>query len=376
MKKMELPHNIHGERSHRVTCLTICDGDVWGGCPSGFVFCYSDAREEQEEQGERGGQNGGELVLCHQTQVCGEGRGMTGVNAMVGDKGGLVWVGAENGWLSVWKSVDGAIAGEEVKFRVSLLHQSAKISKFSGLTNQDSFLKLEFGMVSWKGLSSFLKRGKLAGGGKIEEVFLKDIEEVREKKGKLGGLGVVLVDKWGKERKFELENGEKEGRKALDLLKFGLFCLGEKRVLKRVGEHDLKRRVRALEMAGGRVWSFDDSLKVSFDFFLFYVCLFVCLFEMGVVLFFVFCIVLYCFCIIFKFLLLICLTKSISRFVNGKQLTIKLENKKEHTDWLLFVVLISLHLTCPLIYPKIHFLVFSQLEMRNCLSFLDNLGLF
>ena len=261
VKKVELPDNMHGERSHRVTCLTTCDGNVWGGCPSGFVFCFSDAREEQqhEEQGERGEQKGGELVLCHQSQLCGEGRGMTGVNAMVGDKGGLVWAGTDNGWLSVWKSVDGAIAGEEAKFRVSLLHQSTSKSK--------SFLKLEFGVVSWKGLSSFLKRGKLTGGGKIEEVFLKDIKEVREMKGKLGGLGVVLVDKGGKERKFELENGEKEGRKALDLLKFGLFCLGEKRVLKRVGEHDLKRRVRALEMAGGRVWSFDDSLKVSFHLF-------------------------------------------------------------------------------------------------------------
>ena len=277
VKKVELPHNIFGERSHRVTCLTTCDGYVWGGCPSGFVFCYSDTREEQhEEQGEKGGQNGGELVLCHQTQLCGEGRGMAGVNAMVGDKGGLVWAGTDNGWLSVWKSVDGAIAGEEVKFRVSLLHQSWKKSIFSAFSNQNSFLKLEFGVVSWKGLSSFL----ITGGGMIEEegmVFLEDIKEVREMNGKLGGLGVVLVDKGDKEREFELENGEKEGQKALDLLKFGLFCLGEKRVLKRVGEHDLKRRVRALEMAGGRVWSFDDSLKVSFHLFLFYVCLFVCL---------------------------------------------------------------------------------------------------
>ena len=270
MKKVELPHNMHGERSHRVTCLTTCDGDVWGGCPSGFVFCFSDAREQHEEQGEKGEQNGGELVLCHQTQLCGEGRGMTGVNTMVGDKGGLVWAGTDNGWLSVWKSRDGAIAGEEVKFRVSLLHQSWKKSMFSAFTNQNCFLKLEFGVVSWKGLSSFLKRGKLTGGGTIEEegmVFLKDLKEVREIKGKLGGLGVVLVDKGDKKREFELENGEKEGRKALDLLKFGLFCLGEKRVLKRVGQHDLKRRVRALEMAGGRVWSFDDSLKVSFHCF-------------------------------------------------------------------------------------------------------------
>ena len=336
-----------------MTCLTTCDGDVWGGCPSGFVFCFSDAREEQEEeQGEKRGQKGGELVLCHQTQVCGEGRGMGGMNAMVGDKGGLVWGGTENGWLSVWKSVDGGIVGEEVKFRVSLLHQSRKKSMLSTFSNQNSFLKLEFGVVSWKGLCSFLKgRGKLTGGGKIEEegmVFLKDIKEVREITGKLGGLGVVLVEKGGKERKFELENGEKEGKKALDLLKFGLFCLGEKRVLKRVGECDLKRGVRALEMAGGRVWSFDDSLKVSCYFFFcfMFVCLFVCLLSS---------------------FLNVSHKKSIFRFVNGKQPTIKLENKKEHTAWLLFVLLISLGLTCHLICPKIHFLVFSRLEMRNCM---------
>ena len=273
VKKVELPDNMHGERSHRVTCLTTCDGDVWGGCPSGFVFCFSDAQEQQyKEQGEKGEQKGGELVLCHQSQLCGEGRGMAGVNAMVGNKGGLVWAGTDNGWLSVWKSVDGAIAGEEVKFRVSLLHQSWKKSMFSAFTNKNSFLKLEFGVVSWKGLSSFLKRGKLTGGGTIEEegmVFLRDIKEVREMEGKLGGLGVVLVDKGDKEREFELENGEKEGQKALDLLKFGLFCLGEKRVLKRVGQLNLKGRVIALEMAGGRVWSFDDSLKVSFHLFFF-----------------------------------------------------------------------------------------------------------
>ena len=259
-----------------MTCLTTCDGDVWGGCPSGFVFCFSDAGEEQQgEQGERGGQKG-ELVLCHQTQLCGEGRGMAGVNAMVGDKGGLVWAGTDNGWLSVWKSVDGRIAGEEVKFRVPLLHQSWKKSMFSAFTNsnQNSFLKLEFGVVSWEGLSSFFAK---QGQSSLEEdgmAFLKDIKEVREMEGKLGGLGVVLVDKEGKKREFEFENREEEGRKALDLLKFGLFCVGEKKVLKRVGEHDLKRRVIALEMAGGRVWSFDDSFKVYFHLLFFFLFLF------------------------------------------------------------------------------------------------------
>ena len=263
MKKVELPNNIYGDRSHRVTCLATCDGEVWGGCPSGFIFCYSDGGEEQEREG-------GELILCHRTQLCGEGRGMTGVNAMVGDKGGLVWAGTENGWLSVWKSVDGAIAAEEVKFRVSLLHQSRKKSIITAFTNQSSFMKLEFGMVSWEGLSSFfLQEGETEEEG---VVFLGDIKEVREIDGKMGGLGIVLVDKGGKEREFEFENRGEEGRKALDLLKFGLFCLEEKRVLKRVGQHDLKGRVGALEMAGGRVWSFDDSLKVHFHLF-FFVCI-------------------------------------------------------------------------------------------------------
>ena len=265
VKKVDLPNNIKSERSHRVTCLTVCDGEVWGGCRSGFIFCFSD-REEEQEEGEMEGQK--EMVLCHKTQLCGEGKGMTGVNTMVGDKGGLVWVGAENGWLSVWNSVDGGIAGEEVKFRVPLLHQSRKKSMLSVFTNpESSFMELKFGVLSWKGLPSFFEE---------EEgmVLLRDINEVRERKGQLGGLGIVLVDKRGREREFELENGKEEGRKALDLLKFGLFCLGEKRVLKRVGQCDLKGRVMALEMAGGRVWSFDDSLKVCL-FFYFVLCLFV-----------------------------------------------------------------------------------------------------
>ena len=271
MKQVDLPNNIDSERSHRVTCLAVCEGEVWGGCRSGFLFCFSDEDEEQEEGEREKGRE--EMMLCHKTQLCGEGKGMTGVNAMVGEKGGLVWVGTENGWLSVWKSVDAGIAGEEVKFRVPLLHQSRKKSMLSAFTNpESSFLELKFGVVSWKGLSSFSKRGNREEEGMV---LLRDINEVRERKGKLGGLGIVLVDKGGRERKFELENGEEEGRKALDLLKFGLFCLGEKRVLKRVGQHDFKRRVMALEIAGGRVWSFDHSLKVCFICFVY---LLVCLF--------------------------------------------------------------------------------------------------
>ena len=266
VKKVDLP-NQGIERSHRVTCLATCDGEVWGGCRSGFIFCYySRGQEQEEEGGEKEEQNGrGELMLCHKTQLSRE-RGKTGVRAVVVDKGGLVWVGAENGWLNVWKSVDGAIAAEEVKFRVPLLHQSWKKSMFG---NQNSFLKLEFGVLSWKGLSSY--SGKIEAEGMV---LLRDVKEMREMNGKLGGLGIVLVDKGGREREFEVENGEeKEGRKALDLLKFGLFCLGEKRVLKKVGEQDLKSGVLALEMAGGRVWSFDDSLKVfSFFFYCFFFC--------------------------------------------------------------------------------------------------------
>ena len=288
MKKVELPNNTGGERSHRVACLaTTCDGEVWGGCRSGFVFCYHNAQEEQEdEREERAKKKGGELVFSHKTQLCGKGEGMTGVNAIVGDKGGLVWVGAENGWLSVWKSVDGAIAAEEVKFRVPLLHQSVKKSIITVFTNQSSFMELEFGVVSWEGLSSsFLMRGEPEEEGMV---LLRDVMEVREIKGKLGGLGFVLVDKGGKEREFEFENRNGEGQKALDLLKFGLFCVGEKRVLKRVGQQDLKGRVVALEMAGGRVWSFDDTLKV----FHFVSCFLFCLFGCFVI---VFCFVLFCF---------------------------------------------------------------------------------
>ena len=286
MKKVDLPNNTDGERSHRVACLATCDGEVWGGCRSGFVFCYHDAQEEQEDEGEeREGKKGGELVLSHKTQLCGE--GMTGVNAIVGDKGGLVWAGAENGWLSVWKSVDGAIAAEEVKFRVPLLHQSVKKSIITVFTNQGSFMELEFGVVSWEGLSSsfLMQRGEPEEEGMV---LLRDVMEMREIKGKLGGLGFVLVDKGGKEREFEFGNRNGEGRKALDLLKFGLFCLGEKRVLKRVGQQDLKGRVVALEMAGGRVWSFDDTLKVCLFCFIVFCFLFFCFF----------CFVLFLFCFV------------------------------------------------------------------------------
>ena len=263
MKKIEMPENIHSERSHRVTCLATYEGEVWGGCRSGFIFCYYN-EEEQDGEEEKRAREGGKLVFCHETQI-GEGGG---VNAMVVDRGGLVWAGGENGWLSVWKSVDGRIAGEEVKFRVPLLHKSRKkLREKKGNQVQESFLELEFGKVGWKRLSSFLKRGER------ETMLLRDVEEVKEVEGKLGGMGFVLVDKGGREREFEMN--VEEGRKALELLKLALFCLREKRVLKRVGEHDLKRRVMALEIAGGRVWSYDGSSKVYFIFLFCFVYLFV-----------------------------------------------------------------------------------------------------
>ena len=262
MKTVDLPKNIDRERSHRVSCLATCEGEVWGGCRSGFIFCYYDEEKEQwEEEKEGVKKKGGELVMCHESQLSGEEGGLTGVNAVAVDKGGLVWVGAENGWLSVWESGDGGVVGEEVKFLVSMLDRSLKKSmEKKEKQDQDSFLKLEFGVVSWKGR----KRGEREKEG---EMLLRDVKEVREVKGKLGGVGVVVVDKGGREREFEL--GEGEGRKALDLLHFALFCLGEKRVLKRVGDHDLRRRVMALGIAGGRVWSFDESLKVVFCFVIF-----------------------------------------------------------------------------------------------------------
>ena len=254
VKTVELPKNIYNEKRDRVTCLTTFAGELWGGCDSG-VFCYYEEEEEELSPGEEKG----EFMRCHNSQLLGDG-GETGVSAMVADKQGLVWVGNENGWLSVWKNGYGPVVGEEVKFSVPLLNKSSKI-----FSKDSSFLKLEFGVVSWR-WSSFMKRGEEKEG----RVLLREVGEVREVRGKRGGVGLVLVEKGGKEREFEL--GREEGQKALNHLNFALFCGGQNRVLKRVGEQmlNINKKVTALEIAGGRAWSFDESLKVFFQaFFIF-----------------------------------------------------------------------------------------------------------
>ena len=92
---------------------------------------------------------------------------------------------------------------------------------------------------------------------------MKEVKEVKEVDGKQGGVGVVLVEERGRERRFEL--GGNDGKKAVDCLKFALFCMKRKRILERVGEQKLNRKLIALEMVdGGRVWSFDGSLMVCF----------------------------------------------------------------------------------------------------------------
>ena len=105
--------------------------------------------------------------------------------------------------------------------------------------------------MKWKGLD---------GEGSL---LMKEVKEVKEVDGKQGGVGVVLVEERGRERRFEL--GGNDGKKAVDCLKFALFCMKRKRILERVGEQKLNRKLIALEMVdGGRVWSFDGSLMVCF----------------------------------------------------------------------------------------------------------------
>ena len=213
----------------------MSEGELWGGCQSGFVFCYYGAGEEEEQEEEK-------LMLCHYTQLHRE--GTTGVSAIVGGRDGLVWVGGKNGSISVWESKDGPVSGEEIKFSAQLLLSSKK----SFLRRADSFFKLEYGELRWR---------KDKGAGSLS---LKRVQRVREIEASRGGVAFCLLEDSGKERKFELE-GE-EGQRALDSLKFALFCVREKRVLERVGTQNLGRTVRALEMTSGRVWSFDDFFKV------------------------------------------------------------------------------------------------------------------
>ena len=158
---------------------------------------------------------------------------------MVGEKKGMVWVGGENGLLSIWKRGDGPVTGEEVKYSAPLLEDSY-FFELHKMLHGDLFFELEYGQVKWKGLD---------GEGSL---FMKEVKEVREVAGKQGGVGVVLVEEGGRERKFEL--GGNDGKKGVDCLKFALFCLKRKGILERVGELKLERKLMALEMVGGRVW--------------------------------------------------------------------------------------------------------------------------
>ena len=118
MKKVELPENKKGSRTHRVTCLTTCEGKLWGGCQSGLVFSFCEGDEHRDGDQEEGQNRGDmELIFSHESQLLGK---KEGVSAMVGEKG-MVWVGGENGWLSLWKTGDGLIRGEELKYSAPLL---------------------------------------------------------------------------------------------------------------------------------------------------------------------------------------------------------------------------------------------------------------
>ena len=165
---MELFEGSENEEDYKVTCLTTYGEDVWGGCQSGFVFCYRD--EEKKEKGEEkeSDQEGGEekMILCHSTQLLGEG----GVSAIVGEKEGkegLVWVGGKNGSLSVWKRGHGLVVGEELKFSASLL-ENYRFGFRKMFSWREIDFKLEYGEVKWRGLN---EEGRL---------LMKDVKEVRE----------------------------------------------------------------------------------------------------------------------------------------------------------------------------------------------------
>ena len=241
VKKVELPENRNGGRTHRVTCLTTRGEELWGGCQSGLIFSYC-GQEDEERRGKE------ELILSHPTQLLlGEGEE---VNAMVGGKEGLMWVGGENGWLSVWKRSYGPVVGEELKYSSPLL-EDRYFFQLPKMLIGDLFFKLEYGQVKWK---------ELDGEGSL---LMNQVKEVRGVAGNRGGVGVVLVEEdGGRERRFEL--GGNDGKKGVDCLKFALFCMKRKRILERVGELKLNRKLMALNIVGGRVWSFDGSLMVCF----------------------------------------------------------------------------------------------------------------
>ena len=232
-----------------MTCLTTCGGEIWGGCQSGYVFCYG-GREEGTEGEERKDE---ELTLCYPSQLPGEADAKTvrGICGIVGEKGELAWAGSENGWITVWESGFGSAIGEEVKFFAPLLSGFRPLRRIIG---DDCYICLELGELRWrKWVGTRIEEGRLS---------MKRVEEVREME---GGVGVVVVEVGGRERRFEME--EKEvGGKGLECLRFVLFCLGRKRGLRRVGGVKLGKRVLGLGLVDGRVWSFDESFQVFFNF--------------------------------------------------------------------------------------------------------------
>ena len=254
----------------------MCGEELWGGCRSGYVFCRGEGDQRENVR-----MKGDELTFCHFTQLLGNGE----VSSIVGEKeSGLVWVGG-TGWISVWKSGDGGVAGEDVKFSASLLSDGFRLR-----SSVDSFFKLEhFSVQVFFGSSSFplnfffffishhftFVKWRERKTIRTEEgmLSLRNVREVREVEGKRGGVGVVLVEQGGLERKFELGGNEGEKANFIKKLKFALYCLSKKKVLLRVGECKLEGLyqdnkkispipILALSLVGGRVWSFDASYKV------------------------------------------------------------------------------------------------------------------
>ena len=321
VKRVILPDNPHGVRSHRITTLTTTTTTsntdkhippsrtatnqyLWGGCRSGFVFCVEHLEESEtkrEEKEETVVQN---LQICHYSQLI-EGGG--GVSAMVGARGGgLVWVGYEHGGLTVWRrEEEGAKVAGRVSFSSPLLNYGSDIMRrffsfsllfFLSLTISfllsalnfrfnDPTLTLRSGVLCWGsgGGPGGRRSAVVDGGGGM--MPMREVEEVREVVGtRKGRVGIVLVRKEGA-RETMAEEGvggsgvspvfEVEwevGKKWLSLLEFVVFSYkggeekGRRGVLERVGMVELGGRVLGLIMIEGKIWSFDETNKVFFLF--------------------------------------------------------------------------------------------------------------
>ena len=241
---------------------------MWGGCQSGYLFCSGGESLKSAAKGEGGkdSRGGGGVDLCHFSQLPHKATESSRVNTIIGiEKEGLVWVGFENGWLSLWQGV-GGIIGEEMSFSSPLVAvrdaESIPWYQIMRRKNQIASLTLRYGELRW-------------GEGEERSLSMKKVCQVKRIEEKSGGFVFWLLGEKEEPISPRFEVVSKEiWDKWVGLLEFIIFCFERKRVLKRVGEVDLScgamGGVLSLSGIDGRVWSVDGSLEVCLRFFFFF----------------------------------------------------------------------------------------------------------